>query len=156
MLATKILTMNRFELKTSQKLWLTQILYWKHNQLSYGIFSINLLLYFNVTHTIFIPKSLKLHIPTPPPEVYRRTSYISLLSTPPTSLRKDKLHIRSIHSKDTLCIPTYLHDYGKTSYIILLFTPPTRLRKDTLHISTNLPTSLWNNKLRSLTIYHCD
>ena len=108
MLATKILIKTRFELKTSQKLWLTQVLYWKHNQLSYGIFSINLLLYFNVTHTIFLPKSWKdrLHIHTTPtpPKVYRRTSYISLMSAQPTRLRKDKLHIHSISYK--LPIPT--------------------------------------------------
>ena len=125
MLASKIFTKTRFELKTSQKLWLTQILSWQHNQLSYGMYSINLLLYSNVSQTIFILQVTEGQVTYsyPPLQVYRRTSYISLLSTPPTSLRKDKLHIRSIHSKDTLCIPTYLHDYGKTSYIILLFTP---------------------------------
>ena len=79
------------------------------------------------------------HPPMAPPllQVYRRTSYISLLSTPPTRLRKDKLHIHSI-------FPIHLHlaGYGKTSYIFLLSAPPTRLRKDTLRIPIIYPTHI--------------
>ena len=94
--------------------------------------SINLLLNSNVSQTIFILQVTEGQVTysycLPHPPGYGRTSYIS----------------RSIHSKDTLRIPTlpHPHDYGRTSYISLLSTPPTRLRKDTLHISTTHYVSL--------------
>ena len=153
MLASKIFTKTRFELKTSQKLWLTQILSWQHNQLSYGMCSINLLLYSNVSQTIFILQVTEGQVTDsyltppllPPLQVYRRTSYISLLSTPPTRLRKDTLHISTICPTNMItegqvtypyCLP-HPPGYRRTHYISLLSAPPTWLRKDKLHILTN-------------------
>ena len=141
MLVTKIFTKTRFELKTSQKLWLTQILHWQHNQLSYGMFSINILLCFNISQTIFMEvKSWKdkFNISTThqwPPLFskfiegqviypyclhhqpgYGRTSYISILSALPTCLVME----RQVMYPYCLLQPP---GYGRTHYINT--SPPT-------------------------------
>ena len=98
------------------------ILQWQHNQLSYGMFSINLLLYFDVCHTIFAPKvtegqvTYPYYLPHPPG--YGGTSYISILSAPPTW--------QVIYP---YCWPHPL-GYGRTCNISLLSAPSKWLWKD--------------------------
>ena len=110
--------------------------------------SINLLLYSNVSQTIFILQVTEGQVTysycLPHPPGYGRTSYISVLSILrthyvslpcPTYMIMDKLHIPSVcpthqvteghitYLYYTLRIPTYLphpHDYRRTSYISLL------------------------------------
>ena len=140
MLASKIFTKTRFELKTSQKLWLTQILSWQHNQLSYGMCSINLLLYSNVSQTIFILQVTEGQVTypycLPHPPGYGRTSYISILSILRTHYVS--LHICPTHmiTEGQVTYPYWLPHppgYGRTHYISLLSAPPTWLWKDKLH-----------------------
>ena len=160
--------MSRFELMTIQKLWLTQIVSWQHNQLSYGMCSINLLLYSNVSQTIFILQVTEGQVTysycLPHPPGYGRTSYISVLSilrTHYVSLPCPTYMIMEGQVTYPFCLP-HPPGYRRTHYISLLHitypyisAPPPwlqkdklhiptvcRLRKDTLHISTICPTRM--------------